>query len=94
LDAISVSCAGWWLQTLNIVLTGSFRQYQSLFGDVFRERENPPPGGLSKPAVRSIVSVKLEKEPASLLPVQSPPQHGFIHATGSRFGQAVVRSTF
>jgi hypothetical protein len=57
-------------------------------------RENPLPGGLSEHAKPTIVSAELEREPASLPPVQSPPQHGFIHASVRRFGQAVVCSTF
>jgi hypothetical protein len=50
---------------------------------IFRGHENPSPGCLSEQALRSIVSIKLEKEPASLLPVQSPPQHAFIHGRAS-----------
>jgi hypothetical protein len=56
--------------------------------------ENPLPGCFSKHAKPTIVSVQLEREPASLRPVQSPPQHGFIHASVRRFGQGVVRHTF
>jgi hypothetical protein len=50
---------------------------------IFKAHGNPSPGRLSEQALRSIVSIKLEKEPASLLPVQSPPQHGFIHGCAS-----------
>lgn len=92
--SISVSCDGWWLQTLNIVLTVSFCQFQSQFWRHHQGAETRCRTGLQNRFDLHLFPSKLEKEPASLLPVQSPPQHERQCRPGREIRQGVECNAF